>query len=210
MATPPRLARMLLDWLAPGNDALRGDLDEEFAAGRGRSWYWRQVFSAIAHEGTLRIRARAIHRVENYVTGIITLTLVGFYAVFVVNVTDWLLRFEGVRLLMRLPDAFGPVNGVAPILALALGAAAGRLIAVGHMQHRAIAVVAFGGTTMLCAATALKAASIASGAAPFLPGLVPQVATTAMFVLGLVGGITALGLRRPIVLLGPIVKACPR
>ena len=43
------------------------------------------------------------------------------------------------------------------------------------------------------------------GAAPFLPDLVPQVATTAMFVLGLVGGITGLGLRRPIVLLGPRV-----
>ena len=210
MPHPPRLATLLLNWLAPGNEALRGDLDEEFRNGRGSRWYWRQVASLLAREGTLRIRARAIHRVESYVTGFITLTLLGFYAVFVVNVTDWLLRFEGVRILMRLPDAFGPVNGLAPIVALALGAAVGRLVAVGHLNHRAAAVVAFGGTTMLCAASALKAASIASGASPFLPSLVPQVATTAMFVLGLVGGIATLGLRRPIVLLGPIVKACPR
>lgn len=210
MAHPPRLARLLLDWLAPGNDALRGDLDEEFAAGRGSTWYWRQVIAAIALQGPLALRARAIHRIENCVTGFITLTLVAFYAVFVVNVTDWLLRFEGYRILTRLPDAFGAVNGVAPLLSIALGAALGRLIAAGHQNHRVAAVVVFGGTTMMCAATALKAASAVSGASPFLPGLIPQVGTTAMFVLGLLGGVSTLGIRRPIVVLGPLVEARPR
>jgi len=207
MRTPPLLARLLLDRLAPDNEPLRGDLDEEFVGGRSRAWYWQQTLSLIAAEGTLRFRARAIQRVESYVTGFITLTLVGFYAVFVINVTDWLLRFEGVRILMRLPDAFGLVNGLAPMLAVALGAATGHLIAAGHMKHRVLAVVAFGGTTMLCAATALKAASIASASTLFMPALVPQVATTAMFVLGLVGGLAALALRRPIVVLGSSARA---
>lgn len=210
MPHPPRLARLLLDWLAPGNEALRGDLDEEFASGRTSHWYWQQVMSVLAHEGTLRIRGRAIHRIENYVTGFITLTLVAFYAVFVVNVTDWLLRFEGFRILMRFPDAFGAVNGVAPLLALALGAAVGRLIHGGHLNHRLLAIVVFGGTTMLCAATALKAASVAAGGTPFLPDLIPQVGATAMFVLGLLGGVSSLGIRRPVVLLGPLVEARPR
>lgn len=202
MPTPPRLARLLLDWLAPGNDALRGDLDEEFVSGRGRQWYWRQVFSAIAHEGTLRVRARAIYSLENYVTGVITLMLVGFYAVFVINVTDWLLRFEGVHVLLRLPDLLGPVDGTAPLLALPVGAAIGRVVATGHLNHRVAAVVMFGSTTMLCAATALKAVSVASGSIAFLPDLVPQVATTTMFVLGLIGGITVMGMARPIVMMG--------
>ena len=74
-------------------------------------------------------------------------------------------------------------------------------------RHRVVAVAVFGGTTMLCAATALKAASIASAATFFMPALVPQVATTAMFVLGLVGGLAALALRRPIVMLGPSARA---
>jgi hypothetical protein len=199
---------VLLDWLAPGNDALRGDLDEEFAAGRGNAWYWRQVISAIALEGPLAIRARAVARVENFVTGMITLILLGFYAVFVVNVTDWLLRFEGVHVLLRLPDAFGPFNGVAPLLALALGAGTGRVISSGHRDHRVASIVVFGGTTMLCAAAALKAASGGDGPSSlFLPGFIPQVATTAMFVLGLIGGITTLGLRRPIVLLPSLAKS---
>lgn len=211
MAHPPRLARLLLDWLVPGNDGLRGDLDEEFAAGRGAAWYWRQVMSAIALEGPLAIRARAVARVENFVTGMITLILLGFYAVFVVNVTDWLLRFEGTHVLLRLPDAFGPFNGLAPLLALALGAGTGRVISSGHGDHRIASIIVFGGTTMLCAAAALKAASAASGVggstALFLPGFIPQVATTAMFVLGLIGGISALGLRRPIVLLPSLAKS---
>ena len=211
MAHPPRLARLLLDWLAPGNEALRGDLDEEFAAGRGSAWYWRQVFATIALEGPLAIRARAVARVENLVTGFITLLLLGFYAVFVVNVTDWLLRFEGTHLLLRLPDAFGPFNGVAPLLALALGAGTGRVISSGHRDHRIASIIVFGGTTMLCAAAALKAASAASGVdgstSLFLPGFIPQVATTAMFVLGLIGGVSTLGLRRPIVLLPSLAKS---
>lgn len=202
MRTPPLFARLLLDWLAPGNEALRGDLEEEFASGRSASWYWGQALALIAHEGTLRIRGRAIHKIETYVTGFITLTLFGFYAVFVVNVTDWLMRFEGVRILMRLPDAFGAINGLAPIVALAIGAGAARLLAAGHLEHRVISVMMFGGTTMLCAAAALKAASAASGSPFFLPDLIPQVATTAMFVFGLVGGIAALGLRRPMVVIG--------
>jgi hypothetical protein len=207
MPHPPRLARLLLDWLAPDNEALRGDLDEEFAAGRGSRWYWQQVVSLVAQQGTLRVRGRAIHKIENWVTGFITLLLVAFYAVFVVNVTDWLLRFEGFRILMRFPDAFGAINGLAPLVALGLGAGLGRAIATGHQHHRVMAVIAFGGTTMLCAATALKAASVAAGNQPFLPNLIPQVATTAMFVLGLIGGVSTLGIRRPQVLLGPLIEA---
>ena len=207
MAHPPRLAKMLLDWLAPGNDALRGDLDEEFAAGRGARWYWRQVISLLAHEGTLRVRGRAVASIENFVSGLITLLLLGFYAAFVVNVTDWLLRFEGTHLLKGLPDAFGPFNGVAPLLALAIGAIVGRVVASGHLEHRLTAIVLFGGTTMLCAAAALKAAAVADGSTAFLPAFIPQVATTAMFVLGLIGGITTLGIRPPIVLLPSLSKS---
>jgi hypothetical protein len=47
---PPPIATWLLEHLAPGerNDALAGDLCEEFHSGRSPAWYWRQVLSAIA------------------------------------------------------------------------------------------------------------------------------------------------------------------
>ena len=191
MPHPPRLATLLLNWLAPGNDALRGDLDEEFAAGRGRQWYWRQVFSTIAREGVLTIRARAVAGVESLVTGIITLILIGFYAVFVVNVTDWLLRFEGVHLLKRLPDVLGFWNGLAPAVTLFLGLLAGRIVHLGHFSHRVRSVIAFGAATMLCAIAALHAATIAQGPGPFLPELLQQVSSTAAFIVGLIGGVAS-------------------
>ena len=45
---PPRLATWALEHLAPGkqNEALAGDLLEDFRAGRSNRWYWRQVFAA--------------------------------------------------------------------------------------------------------------------------------------------------------------------
>jgi hypothetical protein len=50
---PPSLATWLLEHLMPGdrNDALAGDLLEEFRNGRSTRWYWRQVLAAIAIDG---------------------------------------------------------------------------------------------------------------------------------------------------------------
>jgi len=45
---PPRSARWLLQHCSPGlrNEALAGDLLEEFHNGRSEAWYWRQVVAA--------------------------------------------------------------------------------------------------------------------------------------------------------------------
>jgi hypothetical protein len=47
---PPRLATWLLQKLAPeySAESFAGDLLEEFRAGKGNAWYWRQVLTAIA------------------------------------------------------------------------------------------------------------------------------------------------------------------
>jgi hypothetical protein len=204
MRRPPRLASLLLDQFAPGNEALHGDLDEEYSSGRSSVWYWQQVLAAIARQGPLAVRARGLVAAENFVTGIITLVMIGFYAVFVVNVTEWLLRFEGVgvELWARLPNALGALNGGAFVITFLLGIAAGRWISTGHLGHRVAAIITFGGATMLCAGAALKAVSIAAGSPAFLPEILEQVAITAPFVIGLVGGISAAGFRPPVLLLG--------
>lgn len=41
--TPPRLAAMLVRLVAGDNDALVGDLEEQFRSGRSRRWYWSQA-----------------------------------------------------------------------------------------------------------------------------------------------------------------------
>ena len=47
---PPKAAIWILEHLVPGekNDALAGDLLEEFRAGRSSLWYWKQVLVAVA------------------------------------------------------------------------------------------------------------------------------------------------------------------
>jgi hypothetical protein len=49
LASPPKLAAWLLERLSSGyhRESLEGDLFEELARGRTRSWYWRQVLIAI-------------------------------------------------------------------------------------------------------------------------------------------------------------------
>jgi hypothetical protein len=46
---PPRAAMWMLQHLVPGerNDALAGDLLEEFRSGRSAAWYWRQVLACM-------------------------------------------------------------------------------------------------------------------------------------------------------------------
>jgi len=49
-AQPPRIATWIFEHITPGssNEALAGDLLEEFRRGRSTGWYWRQVLAAIA------------------------------------------------------------------------------------------------------------------------------------------------------------------
>lgn len=194
---PPVLAQTLLEWVDPANDALHGDLLEEFASGRSRAWYWRQVFAAAGVAMARPVRAHGMSGLEPAMLGLIMLFLLGFYVVFVVNVTDWLLRFEGVRLLSRVPKLLAWWPAAAPLLALTAGLLAGRLIGVAGDHHRVVRIVAFGGTTMMCAIAALQAVTATVVPSLFLPDLYQQVGTTTAFVAGLIGSLGAAVMARP-------------
>jgi hypothetical protein len=59
---PPSLATWLLEHWTPGNrnEALAGDLQEEFRSGRSAGWYWRQVVAAIVIGYTREIFNRRV------------------------------------------------------------------------------------------------------------------------------------------------------
>ncbi|HEV2322391.1 MAG TPA: hypothetical protein VGS10_00440 [Terracidiphilus sp.] len=58
---PPRAAMWMLRRLVPGerNDALAGDLLEEFRSGRSAAWYWRQVLACVAIRNTRVVLAHS-------------------------------------------------------------------------------------------------------------------------------------------------------
>jgi hypothetical protein len=82
---PPFIATWILEHLVPGerNEALAGDLLEEFRSGRSAAWYWRQVLAAIAIATLREIRARSL--------------LLGFAALWTLLAPAW--WFFGVRFL---------------------------------------------------------------------------------------------------------------
>ncbi len=194
---PPRLAEWFLEWIAPGNVGLQGDLAEEMSRGRSRAWYWRQVLATAGIEAARPVRADGIAGFEPLVLGLTMVLLLGFYVVFIVNVTDWLLRFEGVDLVARVPGLLTAWDGAAPVMTLAIGALLGRLIGRGHARHRVASIILFGAATMACGVAGLQAVAIFREPATILPGLLHQVSTTAAFVVGLIGGVGASLMARP-------------
>src|SRR5258705_4165733 len=57
MTRPPKLCLVLLNLLAPGHDALAGDLVEH---GGSRIWLWRQVIGAVVHASLAEVRAHPV------------------------------------------------------------------------------------------------------------------------------------------------------
>lgn len=115
---------------------------------------------------------------------------------FIVNVTDWLLRFEGVYVFSRVPAWLARWPLVAPMLALSAGWVAGRAISAGG-DHRIARIVGFGAITMLCAIGGLQAAEELSVPVLLLPQFYQQVGTTAAFIAGLLGGVGAALMMKP-------------
>lgn len=193
---PPVLAQTLLEWVDPANDALHGDLLEEFASGRSRLWYWNQVFAAAGVAFARPVRAHGLSGLEPAMFGLMMLFMLGFYVVFVVNVTDWILRFEGVHVFSRVPAWLATWPMAAPLLSLLAGLVVGRVVSAGG-DHRVARVVWFGATTMLCAIGGLQAAEELSAPVLLLPQFYQQVGTTAAFIAGLLGGVGAALMAKP-------------
>ena len=65
---PPRLAVWLLkQWASPyRRDSLLGDLLEMYRTGRSRTWYWRQVITALILARARALRFSPAHRLWNW------------------------------------------------------------------------------------------------------------------------------------------------
>ena len=57
---PPRLATWLLDSVSACDEALVGDMIEEYRSGRSRLWYWRQTFVAVLRATLSDVRSHPV------------------------------------------------------------------------------------------------------------------------------------------------------
>ncbi len=73
---PPRLATRLLHALCH-NEALVGDLVEEYRLGRSVTWYWRQAVIAIVVGGLVHVRRLVVPLVSFAVGFLIALAFIG-------------------------------------------------------------------------------------------------------------------------------------
>jgi len=95
---PPRLAGWALNHLTPPdrNEALAGDLLEEFCAGRSAAWYWRQVLSAISIGGVRELRMQR--------------TVLLFAALWAMLAPAWLLTIAHIEQFAHLSHLFAQLN----------------------------------------------------------------------------------------------------
>jgi hypothetical protein len=178
--TPPRVATMLLNRFA-ANDALAGDLQEEYRRGRSAAWYWRQVVAAMAIAAFRRGDWHELFAAQGMVMQWVMLGLGSVCAVFTVKVTAWLLRHEGIDALLQ-PSALREFGRAS--LAFAVALVIGAFIARLHVRSRSAAVIAFSS-----ALTAWTTGNLyLLGGASTLNGLLPHVFAALVFIAGMLAG----------------------
>jgi len=78
---PPRGAMWLLQRFGPENEALTGDLFEEYRRGRSRRWFWKQVLSAVSRGFIADVLAHKLLAVRALVVGWATALILFQYVV---------------------------------------------------------------------------------------------------------------------------------
>jgi hypothetical protein len=69
MRKPPAVAMVILTRLGPEDDAVVGDIVEDYGTGRSRRWLWRQVIAAVVFGAVRATRARPLRTAGAVVTG---------------------------------------------------------------------------------------------------------------------------------------------
>jgi hypothetical protein len=143
---PPSLATWLLHKFGCGNDALSGDLLEEYSHGRSGAWFWRQVLAAIFIGFGKEVRTHKLIALRAVVIG-----WLASYFFHVVELPWWrsftkLLLAHGVT-----PTPWWQHYYFYPILFVPciFAAATGWIVGRSHRGHRGAMVLAYLASVLL-------------------------------------------------------------
>jgi hypothetical protein len=160
LANPPKLATWLLERLSSGchRESLEGDLFEEYAGGRTRFWYWRQVIIAIFVARKSAVSLRLLNTVRRVFFHLLAEVSVVVGIVSIVSIVDESRRTHSFREMWR-PAFAGTLALLAAIALLGfIGSRRGfgfkRRSAVINHLIAVFALVALGAGTFTWAATA--------------------------------------------------------
>ena len=92
MREPPRLATWILKHWTSVDECVLGDLVERYhRGGRSLLWYWRQVFSAIAHDAIRDVGAHPVRAALSVGIGLVVVWWGANYFLFwLLNLPEWL------------------------------------------------------------------------------------------------------------------------
>ena len=152
---PPALARWLLERLGSTDEALVGDLLEEYLRRRSRTWYWRQVLMVILAGQGRDLRAHGVVAAKGAILSVVVIalsTLLGN------SLTTWVGRRIWTGAIETGRDVFGATLYRLPLLASMCvgGGVGGWLLGRVDPAYRRAALISF--LALPCLSTAFYVA----------------------------------------------------
>ena len=145
---PPKLAKWTLKHFGSSDEALVGDLIEEYSQGRSAAWYWRQVLIAVLIGCGNQVRRHKLLTVRAVIVGWAA-WYISWYAV---NLPVYKLYAKVLAVLGLHPSSFlwrQPYTYPLLFLPLVGGFLSGWLVARLHRTHRTAMVLAYLTTVLL-------------------------------------------------------------
>jgi hypothetical protein len=172
MRKPPIYATGLLLRLGPQDESFIGDLVEEYAAGRSRAWYWRQVLSAVVLASVRQIGAHPARALAAVTTGWAALLL--FFFLLGDRMTDglagWIWNWD--RQTAYRTQVWWPF-WIATLLVSCTGFALSGLVVVrAQRRHAGPVLIAYAGSMLLVLAASAALIEILTrryGGVPHVP-----------------------------------------
>lgn len=193
---PPKTATWLLKKFGCNNEALAGDLIEEYRAGRSAAWYWRQVLTAIPVGLSKEVWGHKLLALRAIATGWSTIYLLEY----TVYVPIW-------RLYSRVLTAYGYGQALShqhylspwTLLYCICAAATGWIVARCHRGHREAMVLIYLASVQLSFLPEVHRLAVdAIGDQRFLPYLLSLVVYFILATVSiLVGGLWGAGRELP-------------
>lgn len=139
---PPRIATWLLNRLSGHNEALIGDMIEEYRRGRSRLWYWRQASIAVLRTTVVDVRSHAVLALRAFVLMVVCVLCFqyGLIPLFDVLVRDVIWKLNPRLLYPEHVTSFSftynflVLRVLVPCIGYVIGA---RIVARLHRSHQA-------------------------------------------------------------------------